>query len=77
MVCHLALYSAHLLCVCRIEGVFYRIGQKLEKYRLEPVAHSIDDHIANSKVYLYSICKYRTEYSTLVQCTYIILHVAL
>ncbi len=28
----------------RVEGVFYRIGQKLEWYRLEPVAHTIDDH---------------------------------
>lgn len=35
---------------CSVEGVFYRIGQKLEKYRLEPVASTIDDHIANSKV---------------------------
>ncbi len=27
-----------------VEGVFYRIGQKLEWYKLEPVAHTIDDH---------------------------------
>ena len=36
-------YSPH-----RVEGVFYCIGQKLERYRLESVAHTIDDHIANS-----------------------------
>ncbi len=35
--------------------VFYRIGQKLEWYKLEPVAHTIDDHIANSKVELHTL----------------------
>ena len=28
-----------------VHGVFYRIGQKLVGYRLEPVAHTIDDHL--------------------------------
>ena len=39
----------------RVEGVFYRIWQKLEWYKLEPVAHTIDDHIANSKVELHTL----------------------
>lgn len=34
----------------RVEGVFCRIRQKLEKYRLDPVVASINDHISNSKV---------------------------
>jgi len=33
-----------------VEGVFCRIRQKLDKYRLEPVVTSIDDHISNSRV---------------------------
>ncbi len=43
-------------CACyphRVEGVFYRIGQKLERYKLEPVAHAIVMIIiiANSKLH--------------------------
>ena len=43
-------FCSWYLSVCSVEGVFYRIRQKLDKYRLEPVAGLINDHISNSKV---------------------------
>jgi len=40
----------------RVEGVLCRIRQMLDKYRLEPVVTSIDDHISNSTRVSSTIC---------------------
>ena len=50
---YVCVWHVHMVSV---EGVFCRIKQKLDKYRLEPVASLIDDRISNSRV-SYEVCE--------------------
>lgn len=43
-------FYTYLYFPSRIEGVFYRIRQKLQLYNMEPVTATIKDYVAGAKV---------------------------
>ena len=47
---HSLLVTPLLFFSSRIEGVFYRIRQKLQQYNMEPVTATIKDYVAGAKV---------------------------
>ena len=59
-------YITALPLLCRIEGVFYRIKQRLLQYKVDPVTSQVEDYIAN--------CRVSKQYHTLLSCAYTYMH---